>query len=231
MRTALAWGVHAYTATGVVLSYLMVAATMAGDYRAAFLWMLAATAIDATDGWLARAIRVSDVIPQFNGARLDDIVDYLTFVFAPAILIAHAELVRGPLGTAALMAVLASSAYGFGREDAKTADCFFTGFPSYWNIVAFYLYAARPPAHVSAAVLLGLAAMVFVPIGYVYPTRTPTLRSLTLTLAGAWGLVLIWMVRRLPDVDKRLLAVSLIYPAYYLALSLVLHSRRAARAA
>ena len=42
--------------------------------------------IDATDGWLARALRVKERLPFFDGGRLDDIVDYLTYVFVPVLL-------------------------------------------------------------------------------------------------------------------------------------------------
>ena len=111
------------------------------DYRGAFLWLVAATFIDATDGMLARAAASRRRRPGFDGARLDDIVDYLTFVFVP-----HADLYRaGDLpegwGLAVAAVVLLSSAYGFASLDAKTDDYFFTGFPSYWNIVALYIHA------------------------------------------------------------------------------------------
>ena len=33
-----------------------------------------------------------------------------------------------------------ASAYGFAQTDAKTDDDFFLGFPSYWNVVAIYLW-------------------------------------------------------------------------------------------
>lgn len=225
-RKLLAWSAHVYTATGAVLAYLMVRAAVERDYEAAFSWMIAATVIDATDGWLARLARVRDVLPRFNGARLDDIVDYLTYVFAPAILLERAGVVDGGVGHAAIAAMLLASAYGFGREDAKSPDHFFVGFPSYWNIVAFYLYAGGLPVPINAAIILLLAALVFVPIGYVYPSRTPTLRPLTLLFGLAWGLLLIWLVLKLPAIPTRWLVLSLGYPVYYVLLSLILHRRR-----
>ena len=126
-----AWLVHAFTATGAVLAYLALEATIAGDTRQAFLWLVVATLVDAVDGALARLARVKERTPQFNGARLDDIVDYLTFVFVPVFILRHDGLLpAGGVGLAVAAAVLLSSAYGFSREDAKTADHFFTGFPS-----------------------------------------------------------------------------------------------------
>ena len=78
----------------------------------------------------------------------------------------------------------------FQPRDAKTADHFFTGFPSYWNIVVFYLYLAGwPPCSSMPLLLLVLAILVFVPIRYVYPSRTPVLRSLTIGLGIAWGVL------------------------------------------
>src|SRR3954465_10510228 len=77
--------VHLYTASGSVLALLIVIAAMRGETTAA-LWLgLATLFIDGTDGMLARRMRVKETIPWFDGARLDDIVDYLTYVFAPIV--------------------------------------------------------------------------------------------------------------------------------------------------
>jgi phosphatidylcholine synthase len=122
--------------------------------------------------------------------------------------------------------VLLSSAYGFAAGDAKTDDHFFTGFPSYWNIVALYLFAAGMSPSANGLVLLALSAMVFVRIGYVYPSRMPVLRVLTIVLGAVWGVMAIAMILMLPDVPRALLAGSLFYPVYYIVLSFALHSRR-----
>jgi phosphatidylcholine synthase len=226
---AAAWAVHLLTASGALLGLAMIAATGAGDYRRAFLWMAVATAIDSADGALARAVRVKERLPSFNGARLDDIVDYLTFVFAPAYLVYHARLTPDALAFLAVSAMLLSSAYGFSQEAAKTSDHYFTGFPSYWNIVVFYLVVIGAPQAVNAAVLIGLAILVFVPIAYVYPSRTPTLRVPTLALGVTWALMVLVMIWQFPDVSRPILYLSLIFPAYYLVLSLLLNVRRARR--
>ena len=61
--------------------------------------------------------------------------------------------------------------------DAKTDDHFFTGFPSYWNIVVFYLLLGGWPQEVNAGILVLLAVLVFVPVVYVYPSRTQRVSS------------------------------------------------------
>jgi phosphatidylcholine synthase len=227
LRRVFAWTVHGYTATGAVAAFAMTVAVFHGNYRMAFLLMVVATAIDATDGVLARMARVKQTTPNFDGARLDDIVDYLTFVFVPALLLYQAGLLPAGWGAVVAAAMLLSSGYGFSATDAKTEDYFFTGFPSYWNIVALYLYAARLAPSLNATILLVLSALVFVRIGYVYPTRTPVLRGLTFALCVVWGLMTLAIILMLPDVSPLLLTTSLFFPIYYTALSLALNARRA----
>jgi phosphatidylcholine synthase len=71
-----------------------------------------------------------------------------------------------------------------------------------------------------------LVALVFVRIGYVYPSRTPILRGLTIALGAVWALMVVALVLALPDAPRWLLIASLFFPVYYSVLSLVLHSRR-----
>ena len=218
---------HAFTATGAVLAYMAVEATIAGDTRLAFVWLMVATLVDAIDGVLARLARVKERTPHFNGARLDDIVDYLTFVFVPVFILRHDGLLpAGAVGLAIAAAVLLSSAYGFSREDAKTPDHFFTGFPSYWNIVAIYMVAIQLSPLINAAFLCGFVILVFVPIGYVYPSRTPRWQRATVTLGTLWAITLVAIIWRLPDAPRALVWVSLLYPIYYFTLSLALHVQR-----
>jgi phosphatidylcholine synthase len=227
---AAAWAVHGYTALGALAAFAAVLAVFDGAYRTAFLWLVAATVVDATDGTLARLARVAERTPGFDGARLDDIVDYLTYVFVPVLLLYHAGTLPEGVGLPVAGIVLLSSAYGFASLDAKTDDGFFTGFPSYWNVVAVYLVAAGLPAVVNAMMLIVLSALVFVRIGYVYPTRTPVARGVTLVLGGVWAVAMVAIIAMMPDVPGGLVAGSLLFPVYYVLLSLHLHRRRGRRA-
>jgi len=222
----LAWLAHLYTATGVIFGFLALLAIAAENFRAAFLWLFVAMLVDGTDGWLARRLRVEERLPFFSGARLDDIVDYVTYVFVPVYLLYQAGSIppRGALPVT--IAILLSSAYGFANEEAKTHDHFFTGFPSYWNIVALYLFVARMPGWLNAVILLALCGLVFVRTAYIYPSRMSTLRTVTVLSGSLWGVVLLWMIWRLPDRSPGLLIVSLLFPLYYAALSIILSQRR-----
>jgi phosphatidylcholine synthase len=220
------WLAHAYTASGAVLAFLAATDVFEHDYRTAFFWLYLQVVVDATDGMLARAARVAERTPWFNGAKLDDIVDYLCYVFVPALFVWRALLVPAEWATPIAAAILLASAYGFNRDDAKTADHFFTGFPSYWNIVVFYLFVARLPAEVNAAILVGLAVMVFVPVRYLYPSRGGAYQTLTNVLGAVWGASMLVMLWQFPAVSRPVFFASLVFPVYYAAASFVADARR-----
>src|SRR4051794_24676036 len=139
--------VHLYTASGAVLTFLILVAAYNGAAVIA-LWLgLAALVIDSTDGLLARRFRVKEFLPSFDGSLLDNIVDYMTYVLAPVLLLWTAGyLPNGTFGVILAALPILASSYQFCRVDAKTGDGteaagvdhFFLGFPSYWNVVAFY---------------------------------------------------------------------------------------------
>lgn len=225
-QLACGWLVHLYTGSGLLLAFLSARSVIEHDYRTAFFWLWLQVVVDATDGMLARRARVSQRIPWFNGSKLDDMVDYLTYVFVPALLVWRSLMVPDRSTTWVVGVMLLSSGYGFNRDDAKTADHFFTGFPSYWNVVVFYLMVAGWSPEVNAAILLALAALVFVPIRYLYPSRSSVARIPTNVLGAIWGLLLLAMLWQYPAVSRLFFFASLAFPVYYVALSVALHFRR-----
>lgn len=218
----MAWIAHLYTALGAGTALAAVLSLDAGDVRGAFLWLGVATVIDATDGVLARALRVKERLPWFDGATLDNLVDFLTYVFVPALIVVKAGLVPAGAAVPLAVAMLVSSGYGFSRADAKvaTTDYFFTGFPSYWNIVCVYLVVWDLAPALNAAILAALVGLVFVPIRYVYPSRTATWRAATLALGTSWAVLLTVVIWRLPVTDGPWPWLTLVFPVYYVLLSL-----------
>ncbi len=92
--------------------------------------------------------------------------------------------------------------------------------------MAVYLYLLQLPQLTNAIILGVLAVLVFVPIRYLYPSRTRTLKVPTLALGVTWAAMFAWMVWRLPAVDGPWALISLIFPVYYVVLSLWLQFRR-----
>jgi phosphatidylcholine synthase len=234
----LGWCVHFYTALGLVCAAGIVVAIFEGTpaaFRWAFVLMLVATVIDATDGTLARAVRIKEAVPSFDGRRLDDIIDFLTYTALPLLLIWRAGILPGGQEVWLLLPLLAS-AYGFCQVSAKTDDGYFLGFPSYWNLVALYLYLLHfhvipLPGWLSVGVVAGLALLTFVPSRYLYPTQKGRLNMVTNVFGAAWAALLAWVLYRLPtepapagrpgvdDSTLWLIVFSLLFPIYYMAVS------------
>ena len=221
MNKLLAWLVHLYTALGLVCAAGMAVLIVRGgdvSFRRAFFLMMLATAIDATDGWLARKARVKQVLPGFDGAALDNIIDFQTYTAMPLMLLWRADVLPGDLAWLLLLPLLAS-AYGFSQVNAKAPDGFFIGFPSYWNIVAYYLFALRPDPWVSIALITSCSVLTFVPTPYLYATRGGPFAR-TINIGSAIWFVSLGFVLFGPEEDRRSVAiVSLVYPLIYLALS------------
>ena len=224
MLPILPWIAHLYTATGAVIALLATGLTFAHNFRGVFIYMVIATFVDSTDGFLARAFKVKERLPNFDGAKLDDIIDYLMYAFIPALVVWQADMV--PVAFPICAAMVLSSAYGFAQGDAKVGgdDYYFTGFPSYWNIVVVYLHVLQLSQLTNAIILATLAVLVFVPIRYIYPSRTVALKWPTLVLGTMWAIVFTWIIWRLPAVDGPWTMLSLVFPVYYVALSLWLHA-------
>ena len=218
--------VHLYTASGAVLALLILVAAFQGEAVKALWLMLASLIIDSTDGLLARRLRVSEALPFFDGALLDNIVDYMTYVFAPMVLLwSGGYLPDGNAGVVFAALPLLASSYQFCRVDAKTDDHFFYGFPSYFNVVAFYAIVFEPGPGALAAVLVVCSLLVFVPIRYVYPTRTIAFRKLSLTLTTLWLASYAGILVGMPEPDPVILGFSILYLCYYFGLSLYLSAR------
>jgi phosphatidylcholine synthase len=61
--------------------------------------------------------------------------------------------------------------------------------------------------------------LIFVPIKYIYPTRSTFLRRVTLILSYLYGIVGIWGLIQYPNVPQWVVWVSFGYVAYYAVLS------------
>lgn len=168
---ALAWAVHFLTATGVALALLAIEAVFRDAHREALLWLLAALAVDGIDGTLARAAKVAERTPRIDGAALDLVIDYLTYVVIPALIIWRLGVLPDAIALPLAALILMSSLYVFARRDMKTDDGFFRGFPALWNVVALYFVAAPPTPFAATTIVASLIVLTFAPIHVAHPFR------------------------------------------------------------
>ncbi|RMH01928.1 MAG: hypothetical protein D6706_00930 [Chloroflexi bacterium] len=219
-RKWLALVIHLFTASGAVWGLLAILAIFQHAWQAAFLWMMLATLVDSVDGTLARWLRITEGASGFDGALLDNIVDYETYVIVPALLVYEAGLLPASWALAGTAVIVLTSAFQFSQLDAKTEDHFFKGFPSYWNVLALYLFLLQLPVWFNLVLVIICGILVFVPVKYLYPSRMERFRRLTLVLTLTWGGLMLTAVLQYPHYSQRLVWLSLLYAVYYFAFSL-----------
>jgi len=210
-----AYGVHLFTALGAALGLWAILLTYDGFYKEAIWALGAAVFVDAIDGSLARYVNIKENAPKIDGALMDNLIDFVTWTVAPLFWI-YATM-QVPLWVLLICAI--ASAFGFSNTNAKTNDNFFLGFPSYWNIVVFYIYLLQLPVLFASVVLIIFAISTFLPIKFIYPTRTPYLKGLTLVLGVIYALQLLALMVLFDDSPMYLVYTSFIFPVYYFTLS------------
>lgn len=211
---AKAWGVHAVTASGVILALLALLAVLEGDPRAALLWLGLALLVDGLDGTLARKYEVKKVLPQFDGTTLDLVVDYLTYVFIPAIFIYR--FVPLPEYTLLLSVglILLSSLFCFCNVNMKSQDNYFVGFPAAWNVVIVYLYLLDISPWLSVVGIVFLSALTLTKMKFLHPFRVKQFMPINIAMTMLWMIscaLLIWQYPQSPAWLMGLWAVSSVY--------------------
>lgn len=184
----LAYGVHVLTALGAALGLLALQAVFTGDLTQAFVWLGVALVVDAVDGPLARRFSVKEQAKRYDGAQLDLVVDFVTYVFVPAAMLLRPEVMAQPYGLIAGLVVTLASALYFADTGMKTDDWWFRGFPAVWNVVVFYIAAFTPPAWLALAIILIATALMFLPVVFVHPVRVRRWRGLTMAMLGLWAI-------------------------------------------
>lgn len=219
LRKISAYSVHVFTSLGAVLGIAAILLTFRGYFQYAIWALFVAVIVDSVDGTLARAAQTKKYAAAIDGALMDNIIDFVTWTIAPLIwLYAVTTIPAWPL-----LICVAASIFGFTQVEAKTSDHYFTGFPSFWNIVCFYLYLMHLSTNQSVIILLIFAVATIIPIRFVYPSQTPHFRKLTLVLGCIYVLQFMAMVFLYKNTPPLLIYSSFIFPVYYFLLSFYLH--------
>jgi phosphatidylcholine synthase len=218
---ARAFAVHLFTAAGVALGFLALIAAFERRWTVMFWCLGAALFVDGIDGVFARRYRVAEVLPRWSGDTLDLVVDFITYVFVPAYAIAASGLLPPVLAIPAALLIVVTSALYFADREMKTEDNYFRGFPALWNAVAFYLFVLKPAPWLTAALIVVLAVLTFVPFKFLHPFRVTWLRTVTLAALVIWGVLaaaaLIYDLDPGPWIAYGLVVVALYFVAVGLA--------------
>lgn len=220
LRKTAAWSVHFFTASGAVWGVLSLIAILQHEWKLSFIWIGVAMLVDGVDGMLARLFHTKVHADRVDGALMDNIIDYLNFVVVPVFFFLEAELLPAPVAFLSMAGILMASAFQFSQVDAKTDDHFFKGFPSYWNILALYLFLFKWDVWINFAIVATCLVLVFVPVKYIYPSRTSRNRKLHLGLMYVWGIGGFIALMQYPNVPMWVIWASISVVVFYLASSL-----------
>lgn len=222
MQTYLPWLIHIYTGLGIPIAALTIYNCAKGEVKVAFLYMFLAIFIDATDGFIARRFHVSKVLTKFDGSKLDDLVDFLNYVLVPIAMAYFLNILSRDNLFLGIIPIIAS-AYGFSQVSAKTEDGFFVGFPSYWNLVIFYLYLFKFSIFTNSIIVILFSVAVFIPIKYITPFKTKPFAKITDTFCVVWCFNLAAIYSFLPNQPIALIITAILFPTYYILISIYLH--------
>lgn len=222
VRKMLANGVHLFTATGAVWGFLTLLAIWEQNFKQAIVYMVIAMFVDGFDGVLARWLDVKTYAKGIDGGLMDNIIDYLNYVVVAALLLIKVPGLLPPgFEMAAAVSILLTSGFQFSQIDAKTDEhsYFFKGFPSVWNFLVIYMMLLGLNPWINLAVVVICNILIFIPVKYLYPTRSMRLRRLTLGFTYLYGALGVWGLLQYPDVPEWVAPVSFVYVAYYALLS------------
>jgi phosphatidylcholine synthase len=213
--------VHCFTASGAALGLAALFAAADGRFTAMFAWLGAAFIIDAVDGTFARRVKIETAVPHIDGAVLDLVVDFLTYVVVPLTALWRSGLLAEPFVTLLSCVVCGATALYFADRRMKTHDLWFRGFPAIWNVLVFYLLVLRPGPLAAALIVIAAAVLMFVPVVFVHPMRVVRLRLMTMTATGAWSAAAIAALEQgLSSADLMTKAALIASALYFLALPL-----------
>jgi phosphatidylcholine synthase len=196
LRLVGAVAIHVLTATGGVFGLFSLLSACDGQWTTSFAWLGAALIVDGVDGPLARMVDVKRALPRFSGEELDHLVDYVTYVTAPAFMLARAEIVPERLRLPLAAIIMLVSLYHFSDTGSKTADGYFVGFPAIWNVVVLYCFVLDLHATVSASIITICAILTFIPLYWVHPLRVKRLRLVTFAVVLVWGVAAVSAILR-----------------------------------
>lgn len=211
-----AWGVHAFTASGVVFGLLALIAVIDKRPADSLMWMGVTLLIDGFDGTLARRYHVKALVPEFDGTILDLIIDYLNYVFVPALFVYYFVDLPAYTQTLSAIIILLSSFFCFCNVNMKSKDNYFVGFPATWNIVALYFVVLNLAPIFTFIAIVVLAILSIVPIKFLHPFRVRKAMVLNIIFTIIWLITSGFLIAQYDDFKTWTLVVWWISGLYFI---------------
>lgn len=177
------YALHVMTAAGAVAGMLALQAIIDNRVRDALIWLIVSQVLDGLDGPIARKLDVEFHADRIDGWVLDLVVDYLTCVVVPVVLMIQMNLFPDHYETLIAAAIFLFAALWFARTDLETDDHWFNGFPAVWNLVVptFIILEASSTQVLIFSAILCVSQLTNFKIPHL--VRVQRLRIVTLPLA------------------------------------------------
>lgn len=162
--------VHFITASGALVSLFGYYAVSDQNIKLALILMFLTIVIDAIDGPLARFWRVKHFTPNYDGARLDYIVDFSSWVLLPAFFVlSTTTILPEPWNLYASCMIVLSSCFQFCCNDLKSTSSNFKRWPSAWSLLIVLLAIWDFSAYFNFFIILICSIFSFIPTYYPHP--------------------------------------------------------------
>jgi phosphatidylcholine synthase len=219
------YALHVMTASGAVAGLLALQAIIDNNIRAALLWLIVCQVLDGLDGPIARKINIVLHAPRVDGFILDLIVDYLTCVVVPVVLLIRLELLPHEFQTLIAGLVLLISALWFARSDIETEDHWFNGFPAVWNLAVPTFLVLDLSKNTVAVVTIALCFSQLTTLKIPHIIRAKSFRYLTLPFGALYIgnlFYLSWTYSDIRGIHHQRISTTImsIFPIYIAALSI-----------
>ncbi|MFM8446986.1 MAG: CDP-alcohol phosphatidyltransferase family protein [Candidatus Nanopelagicaceae bacterium] len=224
MRKVLAgYLVHSVTAFGAIAGIISLEQFINGNYQNGLLWLIICQLIDGFDGPIARKIDIHIHATKFDGHILDLVVDYVTCVIVPVVMLIKLELLTGNWSFFYAGLIIFTGALWFARTDQETEDHWFNGFPAAWNLVipTFLILGTRESYVILIIVLL--SALSLTKLQFPHLVKVEYLRPITWTLAVIYFVALTILSAQYPNGPGSLKPILVLFPMYIFGIS-ILHS-------
>jgi phosphatidylcholine synthase len=213
------FSIHTFTALGAIAGLFALSAILLGEIRQGLVWLIICQILDGLDGVFARRFDVKTHAPQINGTTLDLVIDYVTCVVVPVVLMLELELLPSSWEIMIAGLIFFTSALWFARSDQETEDSWFNGFPASWNLVipSFIILEIAHNWVIIISILFCFAQLTT--IKFPHLVKVKTLRPLTLSLTFVYFCALTALSIEFPDGPEVLKILLVIAPLYVVLLA------------
>jgi phosphatidylcholine synthase len=174
--------------------------------------------LDGIDGPIARKFDVGLHAPHIDGHVLDLVIDYVTCVVVPTVLLIRMEVVEPRFTMAISGLILVTSALWFARTDQETKDVWFNGFPAAWNIVIPTFILLETSQRYAAIMCILFCVAQLTKVKFPHLVRVRALRPATYTATVVYFGAFILLSAKYPNGPQWAQNIILVGPVYFVAI-------------